>query len=147
VATRWIPITPWCDLCCTHQFVMLQEVSESTQPLVLAAACHSCHGLHFKFTRLFYTALRCDSCNTHLFGMLLHLSEFNQPLILAITAAVISFSITAVFHTASVIRTRCPYSSCLPSQFILHSHLVYMFISRIHFSRSVQVISDSSSIR
>src|SRR5579871_2451728 len=50
--------------------------------------------------RCFSTALRCGSCNAYQF-------------IRAITAIVISSSITAVFHTASVIRTCClPYSPC-----------------------------------
>ena len=69
--------------------------------------CPSRCGFLFNFTPLFLYS----------FTMLQHVPEFNQSLVLAITVVVISFSITAVFYTASVIRTCCLLrSSCSPSQ-------------------------------
>ena len=84
---------------------MLLHVPEFAQPLVLAVPV----AVVFLFN---FTPLFLDS-----FTMLQHVSEFNQSLILAITVVVISFSITAVFYTASVIRACCLlHSSCSPSQ-------------------------------
>ena len=60
----------------------------------------------FNFTSLFFYSLT----------MLLHISGFKNS-VLAIAVIVITFSVTAVFHTASVIRTCCLLrSSCSSSQ-------------------------------
>lgn len=91
---------------------MLLHVPEFTQPLVLAVSVAVV--FYFNFTPLFLYSLT----------ILLHVRGFNQPLVLAITVVVISFSITAVFHTASVIRTCCLLrSSCSSSQ--IYSQLAF----------------------
>src|SRR5947207_15875578 len=82
---------------------MLLHVPEFTRPLVLAVPVAVV--FYLISLRCFSTALRC--CSMYL----------SQSLVLAITVVVISFSIIAVFHTASVIRTCCLlHSSCSPSQ-------------------------------
>ena len=88
-----------------HQFVMMLHVPEFTQPLVLTVSVAV--GFYINFTPLFLYSLT----------MLLHVPGFIQSLVLAITVVVISSSITAVFHTSSVIQTCCLLrSSCSPSQ-------------------------------
>src|SRR4030095_11114076 len=88
--------------------------------------CLSRCGFFFNFTPLFFYGLT----------MLLHIPGFKQPPVLAIAGIVITFSVTAVFYTASVIRTCCLlHSSCSSSQiyfqlaFGLHVYFENLFLT------------------